>query len=143
MISLEWIAPLRLLHGAYNTLIALAFVYQGWLGLKVRKTRRSGDDGDLRAVRQHRANGPILVFLGALGYAAGAALILLDKGHLFEYRLHHLAGATLVILLAAVLLVSRKIRGPISPWRTPHFLLGITLLCAYLAQLLLGLNILL
>jgi hypothetical protein len=143
MIALEWVAPLRLLHGTYNTMIALAFVYQGWLGLRVRKTRRSGDGGDFRTIRLHRGNGPILVLLGALGYAAGVALIVLDKGHIFEYRLHHLVGMTIVILMAAALLVSRKIKGPISTWRTLHFLLGLAILVAYLLQLLLGLNILL
>ena len=143
MIVLEWTDPLRLLHGAYNTLVALAFVYQGWLGLKVNKSRRSGDGGDFRAIRLHRGNGPILVLLGALGYVAGIALIVLDKGHIFEYRLHHLVGMTIVILLAATFLVSRKIKGPISPWRTPHFLLGLAILGAYLVQFLLGLNILL
>jgi hypothetical protein len=142
-IGREWIDLLRILHGAYNTLVALAFLYQGWLGLRIRKARRDGDDSDFGTIRRHRRNGPLLVLLGALGYAAGAALILLDKGHFFEYRLHHLVGITIVILLSATFLVSRKIRGPVSPWRTPHLLLGLAILGAYLVQLFLGLNILL
>ena len=143
MAAFEWVPPLRLLHGTYNALVALAFVYQGWLGLKVKRARKSGDGANSRATRRHRRSGPILVLLGALGYGAGAALIVVDKGHLFEYPLHHLMGITIVLLLAAAFLVSRKIRGPVSPWRTPHLLLGLAILGAYLAQFLLGLNILL
>lgn len=142
MIDREWIDLLRILHGTFNILVALAFFYQGWLGLKVRKGRRIGDR-DFQAIRRHRGNGPILALLGALGYVAGVALITLDKGHFFEYGRHHLVGLFIVILLAATFLVSRKIKGPVSPWRTPHLLLGLAILGVYLVQLFLGLNILL
>jgi hypothetical protein len=81
--------------------------------------------------------------LGILGYVAGAMLIAIDKGHIFEYRVHHGVGLSIVILLATTFLISRKIKGPVSPWRTPHFLLGLAILGAYLVQLFLGLNILL
>ncbi len=143
MIPGEWIEPLRLLHGGYNTLIGLAVAYQGWLGLRIRNTRRGGGDRDFGAVRRHRGNGPVLALLGALGYVAGAALIALDKGHLFAYPLHHLLGTAIVTLIAATFLLSRQIRGLESRWRTPHFLLGLAILAAYLLQLFLGLNILL
>jgi hypothetical protein len=143
MIAGEWIGIIRVLHGAYNALVALAFLYQGWLGLKIRKMRRTGGAKDFGVIRRHRGNGPVLVVLGILGYVAGAMLIAIDKGHVFEYRVHHGVGLSIVILLATTFLVSRKIKGPVSPWRTPHFLLGLAILGAYLAQLFLGLNILL
>ncbi len=142
MVSREWIEPLRLLHGGYNALVAVALLYQGWLGLKIRKARKSGG-GEFRSIRRHRRNGPVLVILGILGYAAGATLIVIDKGHLFEYRAHHLMGSAIVVLLATTFIVSRKIRGPFSPWRTLHFLLGMAIIAAYVVQLFLGLNILL
>ncbi len=78
-----------------------------------------------------------------LGYAMGVTLIAIDKGHLFEYRLHHVTGLSIAILLGMTFLVSRQIKGPYSPWRIPHLLLGVTILGAYLVQLFLGLNILL
>ena len=143
MIAREWIDLIRVLHGAYNALVALALLYQGWLGLKIRKARRTGSAKDFGVIRRHRGNGPVLALLGILGYVAGATLIAIDKGHFFEYRLHHLVGLSIVILLASTFLVSRKIKGPVSPWRTPHFLLGLAILGAYLVQLFLGLNILL
>ena len=92
MIAREWIDLLRVLHGAYNTLVALALLYQGWLGLKIRKARRTGSAKDFGVIRRHRGNGPVLALLGILGYVAGATLIIIDKGHIFEYRVHHLVG---------------------------------------------------
>jgi hypothetical protein len=133
---------LRILHGAYNTAIALAFVYQGWLGLKIRKSRAGGAK-DFPAVKRHRGIGPPLVLLGILGYLAGVVLIYIDKGHLFEYRLHNLVGSLIVILLMGTFLISRKIKASGPAWRTPHVILGLAILGAYLVQLFLGLNILL
>ena len=140
MIAREWIDLLRVLHGAYNTVVALAFLYQGWLGMKIRKAGRTGGAKDFGVIKRHLGNGPVLALLGVLGYAAGVTLIAIDKGLVLEYPVHHLVGIAIVILLATTFLVSRKIKGPISPWRTPHFLLGLAILGAYLVQLFLGLN---
>lgn len=142
-IGREWMDLLRILHGAYNILIALLLVYQGWLGLTIRRERLAGSARGSRIIRRHRGNGPVLVLLAILGYVAGAALIYIDKGHWFEYPIHHLAGVAIVLLLAAAFLISRKITDPASPWRTPHFMLGLAILSAYLVQFFLGLNILL
>jgi hypothetical protein len=143
MIPREWIEIFRVLHGTYNSLIGLALIYQGWLGMGIRKKRKAGGPEDFRIVRRHRVNGPILALLGILGYAAGAVLIVIDKGHLLEYPLHHLMGISIIVLLATTFLVSRKIRHTASRWRTAHFMLGLAILVAYLVQLFLGLNILL
>ncbi len=143
MIPREWLDVLRIVHGSYNTLVALAFVYQGWLGLKIRRERKAGGARDFDTVRRHRNRGPILVLLGILGYVAGAVLIYADKGHFFEYPLHHIVGLGIVILLAATFFIARNIKGPESPWRNRHVIVSIGILCFYLVQLFIGLNILL
>jgi hypothetical protein len=83
------------------------------------------------------------VLLGILGYVAGAVLISIDKGHFFEYPLHNIVGAGIVILLAATFFIAREIKGTESPWRIRHLIVGIGIVCLYLMQLFLGLNILL
>jgi hypothetical protein len=143
MIAKEWLDYLRIGHGSYNTIVALVFVYQGWLGLKIRKERKAEGTRDFDVVRRHRNRGPILVLLGILGYVAGAVLITVDKGHLFKYPLHNAVGLGIVILLTATFIIARQIRGPESPWRIRHVILSIGILCLYLVQLFIGLNVLL
>ena len=52
MIPKEWLDVLRIGHGAYNAIIALAFVYQGWLGLKIRRERKAAGARDFDVVRR-------------------------------------------------------------------------------------------
>jgi hypothetical protein len=142
MIPKEWLDALRIVHGSYNTIVALAFVYQGRLGLKIRRERKTGGARDFDIVRRHRNRGPMLVLLGILGYVTGAVLIYADKGHLFKYQLHHIIGLGIVILLTATFFIAREIKGPESPWRNPHAIVGIGILCLYLVQLFIGLDVL-
>jgi hypothetical protein len=142
MIPRGWLDVLRIVHGSYNAIIALAFVYQGLLGLRIRKERKAAGARDFDVVRRHRNRGPILVLLGILGYVAGAVLISADKGHLFEYPLHNIIGLGIVILLTATFFVAREIKGLESPWGTRHVLVSIGILCLYLVQLFVGLNVL-
>jgi len=51
-------------------------------------------------------------------------------------------GCTIVLCLLSTFLISRKIKGPDSSYRTPHFVLGITILCLYLAEVFLGIGVL-
>ena len=142
VIPKEWLDVLRIAHGSYNTIVALAFVYQGRLGLKIRKERKAEGTRDFDIIRRHRNRGPILVLLGILGYVAGAVLIYADKGYLFKYPLHHIVGLGIVALLAATFFITRKIKGPESPWRNRHIVISIGILCLYLVQLFVGLNVL-
>ncbi|MDQ5986909.1 MAG: hypothetical protein CSYNP_02644 [Syntrophus sp. SKADARSKE-3] len=84
----------------------------------------------------------MLVGLGLLGYCAGIILILVDKGRLFEYPLHNLAGSLIAFLLVVTYFISRRIKGTDSPWRTVHYIIGSSTLCIYILQIFLGLDIL-
>jgi hypothetical protein len=137
-----WMDWLRILHGSYNGIIAAAFLYQGWLGLRIRRERKAGKERDFGIVKQHRARGPMLVGLGLLGYCAGIILIFIDKGHLFEYPLHNLVGSLIAFLLVVTYFISRRIKGIYSPWRTAHYIIGGSILCIYILQIFLGLDIL-
>ncbi len=134
---------LRILHGAYNSLMMLLFLYQGWLGLKIRRERKAGANRDFAVIRKHRKAGPLFAFLGILGFIFGLALVLFDKGHLIEYPLHFALGLTLASLITALYIISKKIKGLDSPFRTPHFILGIVLIGLYLWQFFIGLDVLL
>lgn len=133
---------LRILHGVFNAVLMFLFFYQGWLGLSIRRARRSKTQFPVATVRRHRRLGPVLALLGGLGFTVGLALALLDKGRVYIYPLHLFAGLAIVLLLISTFLVSRKIRGLDSPFRTPHFFLGICILLLYVTQLFLGLGVL-
>ena len=129
-------------HGAFNLLVFLAILYQGWLGLKIRKERTSGKPPTFTLIRLHRKLGPILVLLGIAGFLAGAGLVYSDKGHILEYPLHFFTGLAITFLLIATFFISLRIKGRISPWKTPHFFTGIIITGLYIVQILLGLDIL-
>jgi hypothetical protein len=143
LIDKEMLSYLKLLHGSFNAFIFLLFLCQGSLGIRIRRRRLSGGQSPAGIVRWHRKLGPKLVLLGILGFCSGAFLALLDEGELFEHALHFTTGLLIAVALVATFLISRQIRGPSSPWRTPHFVVGLTIICLYLIQILLGLSILL
>ena len=143
LISKELLNYLRLGHGLFNFSVALMFFYTARFGLLVRKARRSKAPLPVAAVRRHRRLGPVLALLGTMGFGAGLTLVWLDTGNFLKYPAHLLVGLALVILIFTTFLVSRKIRGPESPYRQPHFLLGLTILTLYLVEVFLGLGVLL
>ncbi len=137
----KWMDVLRIAHGSYNGIVYLGLLYQGWLGYMIRKRRKAGGDR-IPYVLRHRTNGPVLVVLGILGYLAGTTLAWIDRGRIFLFPYHALTGLCIVLCLILTFWISRRIKGPESPWRTPHFVLGIVILGLYLVQALLGLDIL-
>ncbi|MBI5213704.1 MAG: DUF4079 domain-containing protein [Nitrospirae bacterium] len=141
MIDKQTIAYFKLLHGAYNTVMMLLFMYQGFLGLKIRRQRIQGRQ-NFSIVKRHRKLGPVLALAGLSGFIAGMIVIYLDKGRIMEYPLHFLTGLSIAISIAATFLISRRIKGPDSPWRTPHLIIGIFILCLYIIQATLGIGIL-
>ncbi|MFN3481293.1 MAG: hypothetical protein ACK415_13040, partial [Thermodesulfovibrionales bacterium] len=52
-------------------------------------------------------------------------------------------GLSIILLVAITFIISRKIKGLDSPWRTPHFRIGLVILLIYFIQVLIGTVILL
>lgn len=134
---------LRLLHGSFNAIVALLFVYHGSLGWRIRRERKRGSGRNPTIIRRHRKEGPIFAVLGVAGYLAGVGLTLIDKGHLVEYPSHLIVGSCIALLIITTYIISKKIRGLESFWRTPHFVIGLFILLLYIVQIYLGLGILL
>jgi hypothetical protein len=131
----------KLAHGSFNTLLAIAFLYQARMGLAVRKGRKRGEPRP-KVIRRHRKLGPFLVVLGLAGYCLGLLLVSIDTGRVLEYPLHLAVGSLIVLFLLGQYTVSRKIKGPESPWRTPHLAIGVGLICLYFLQIVIGIGVL-
>jgi hypothetical protein len=130
-------------HGFFNLSVMALFCWQAWLGYRIRQARQEGAPVPFDVVKRHRRFGPVLAFGGMLGFLAGAVLIAVDKGRIIEYPAHFLVGSAIAVTILTLYLLSRRIKGPESPYRDPHFAAGMLLLVLYLAQVLLGLAILL
>lgn len=139
---IDYIAYAQVIHGAYNTAVILLFFYQSYLGFKIRRERKAGDNRDFTAVRKHRRQGPVLAVLAALGFMAGLTIVLIDEGRIAEHPLHFVNGLLIIVLIVAAYTVSQRIAvGP--DYRTLHMSLGLTILCLFVLQAFLGLSILL
>lgn len=143
MVNVEIIPYLKLTHGLYNTIVLSLLIYQGWLGLRIRKKRKAGEHQDFDIIKRHRRNGPIFAIMGCVGFLAGITLIYFDRKRIFLYPLHFINGSLIALFLISTYLISKKIRANESPWRTLHLILGIVILFLYLIQVYLGLGILL
>jgi hypothetical protein len=143
MMDRAFLGDLRLLHGSFNTIVALLFMVHGSLGWRIRRERKRGGERNPGVIRRHRKAGPIFAVLGVAGYLAGVGLILIDRGHLFVYPSHMIVGSCIALLIITTFVISKKIKGPESVWRTPHFMIGLFILLLYIIQLYLGLGILL
>ncbi len=142
MLDKQTIAYLKLVHGFYNASMMLLFIYQGWLGLRIRKQRMRGVQA-FEVIKRHRKFGPVLALLGVAGFFAGLVLIYLDTGRILKYPQHFITGLAVVFSIIATFIISRKIKGLDSPWRTPHFRRGLAVLILYTIQVFFGLRILL
>jgi hypothetical protein len=137
ILSLETVANLRYVHGAYNLALLVAFCYQGLLGFRIRRGRLSGT-ADTLARRRHRRMGPVLAPLGVAGFFAGLTLVYVDRGAVAEFPLHFSAGLLLALLITGAFVASRRI----NDLRRVHFALGVAVLSFYAVQAFLGLGIL-
>jgi hypothetical protein len=142
LIDKQILSSLRLVHGSYNSLVMLLFFYHGWLGITIRRARKSKAPLPYGAIKRHRKTGPVLAIIGGFGFLIGLTLTLIDSGNILEFPEHFMVGCAIVLCLLSTFLISRKIKGPDSPYRTPHFVLGIAILCLYLIQVFLGIGVL-
>ena len=135
-------AYLGYIHGSYNALIILFFLYQGILGWKIRRARMSGNSTSIQTIKRHRKFGPIIALFGIAGFFAGATIVYVSEGRFLEHPVHFFVGLTVVFSIIVTFSVSRKISGAQSPWRRPHVIVGILTLCLYFFQAYLGLSML-
>ncbi len=135
--SRESIEYLKLIHGSFNTLVLLLFLYQGFLGLRIRKSGRND------YIKRHRQIGPVAALLGVSGFFAGITVVYLDAGHILKYPLHFITGLTIASLIITTFLISKKIKGPDKYWRNRHYAVGILIILLYFVQAFLGLGVLL
>ena len=143
LINRHLLSSLRLVHGSFNTFVMVLFFYHAHLGIAIRRARRARGPLPFPLIKRHRRGGPLLAGLGIAGFCIGFTLVMLDSGMALEFPSHFLVGCTIVLCLVTTFVVSRKIKGPDSPYRTPHFYLGIAILCLYLIEVVLGLGVLL
>ncbi len=143
MLPRVFIPYLQIGHGLFNFILFAAFVFQGRLGWLIRRNRQAGRPPEPVTVRRHRRLGPCLGALMPIGFLGGLMLCYLDNRVWIKYPFHLTVGALLVLAVISTWIISRKIHGPRSPWRTPHFIVGLVILLIFLWQIFLGLNLLL
>ena len=138
----QTIAWLRYAHGAFNLTVFLSVIVLARFGFRVRRGRLA-DRAEPGAARSHRRMGPVVLGLVWAGYTAGTLIIALDKGRIFEYPYHALAGLVLAVLTTGTFLVSKRLTLTSVDLRNIHYRFGRTILVLFAAQVLLGVGILL
>jgi hypothetical protein len=129
-------------HGLYNTVVFLLFVWQGWLGSKIRIERLTGNLPSIPVIKRHRKFGSVITFLGIAGFLSGVTIVYFSGGHFFSEPLHLIVGSVLTLFIIAAFLISRKIKGRESPFRTLHMTAGTATICLYVIQIYIGIDIL-
>lgn len=142
LIDKQLLSSLRLVHAGYNLLVTLLFMYHGWLGIRIRGARKNRLAPPFSVIKRHRKAGPVIAVMGVFGFFIGFTLVLLHTGNLLEYPAHFFTACMIVLAILASFALSRMIKGPDSPYRTPHFALGITILCLYVFEVFLGIGVL-
>lgn len=134
---------LKYLHASYSGFIALLVFYQGWIGFKIRRERVAGRPPIAKVGKRHRTMGPLVALMGIAGFFAGAITVYLNDGHIFEHPVHFIIGLSIAAFILTTFLISRKIRSQDSPFRTPHFIVGVITICLYVIQAFIGISMLL
>ncbi len=143
LIDKQLLSTLRLVHGGFNTVVAILFFYHASLGLRIRRARQAHGPLPFALIKRHRKGGPFLAAMGMIGFCFGFTLVMLHSGNVLSFPAHFFTGCCIVLCLSATFMISRKIKGQDSPYRTPHFHLGVAVVCLYTAEVLLGIGVLL
>lgn len=137
----EYIPYMKVLHGFYNFTILLLFVYQGLLGIRIRKNRlKKLFIPDV--VKKHRRLGLMLFPLSIAGFFSGVTLVYAEWQEIIKYPLHFFNGVVLLILIISIFIISRLLTIERLFLRNIHFLLGLLIISLYLIQIILGFIIL-
>lgn len=142
MIDEQTLFLLRLVHGSYNSVMLILFLYQGYFGVRIRKNRNIGTPSP-KVARKHRKIGPFLAVFGVCGFFAGVALVRLNHEHIGEHLLHFITGLIMIILIITTFIVSRHITSGENGYRNLHFRIGLLINSLYFIQAFFGLRILL
>lgn len=143
LIDKELLSVLQSSHATFNVVVMLLFWHQAWMGMKIRKARRqAGGALPFTLIRRHRKAGPVYAALALFGYLFGIVIVVLHKGRLLEHPAHFFTGTILIAVIMVSIVLSRRIQGQQSPYRTAHFIAGLFLLVLYLLQVLLGIGVL-
>jgi hypothetical protein len=99
------------IHGLYNTVVFLLFVWQGWLGSKIRMGRLDGGHPNITVIRRHRRFGPVVFLLGIAGFLSGVVIVYIGGGNILAQPLHFIIGTVLTVSIIVAFFFSRKIKG--------------------------------
>jgi hypothetical protein len=139
----DLIPYLKYLHGLFNGFVAILFIYQGLIGLTIRRDRIAGRSPTVSTIKRHRKTGPIIAIMGIAGFFAGATIVYLDEGRIFEHPVHFIIGLSIAALIFVTYLISKKIKAGVSTFRTAHLFIGAVIICFYFVQAFIGLSMLL
>lgn len=134
---------LKYVHGIFNLIVFLFFLYQGATGFRMRRKRRTEGIPAVHLIRGHRKLGPFLVIFILFGFLGGIASVSLSWGSFFLYPIHFLNGSAISALAVLTFFVSRKIRARDNTWRNVHAFIGLVILILYALQVSFGLRMLL
>jgi len=141
-LNMQIIPSMWYAHGLFNTAVFLLFVWQSWLGSKIRIERLIGNPPATTVIVRHRKFGPVITLLGIAGFISGIIIVYFSGGHILDQPLHFIVGSVLTLIILAAFFISRKIKGRESPFRTLHMAAGTAAICLYMIQIYIGISIL-
>jgi hypothetical protein len=135
------LAVLIPLHALINIAMALTALAQFFMGLQIRRLRKTAAPVSPGLGRLHRRLGPVLVISCFLGLFSGWALVFYHYCALFVRPMHSFTGLGLALAFLLAFAVSKKIRAGDTGFRNAHYGLGYLIISFCAAQIYLGLGL--